>query len=177
LKSKQNLAEQQLRLGEISGLHGVSGWVKVFSDTQPRENIFSYSPWQVYSGDSVLQMEIVHWRKQGKTLVAKLKGVDDREKARELLGATVAVDQSQLPSLSDDEFYWHQLVGMKVVTDFSGEVTEMGRVAELMETGSNDVLVVRSDEKEHLVPWVMNEFVSKVALEEQTIYVHWDPDF
>lgn len=177
MKPKTALADGQIRLGEISGLHGVSGWVKLISDTQPRENLFSYCPLQMYSGEQVRQLEVVHWRKQGKTLVANLKGVSTREQARELIGAVIAVDADQLPDLDDGEFYWHQLIGMKVLSNYAEQVTDLGRVAELIETGSNDVLVVRSAEKEHLIPWIMDEFVLDIDVSEQKISVHWDPEF
>lgn len=183
MKPGLKLPEGQLRLGEISGLHGVQGWVKVFSDTQPRENIFSYKPWLIYhqgpEGLKAQQLEVLHWRKQGKTLVAKLKGLDDREQARALLGSVVAIEAKQLPDLNNDEYYWHQLVGMKVLTDYDDSETELGIVEELIETGSNDVMIVRSADKnkEHLVPWILGEYVLSVDLQANLIRVHWDPEF
>lgn len=177
MQPKTKLADGQLRLGEISGFHGVNGWVKIFSDAQPRENIFSYSPWFVYSGDKMLQMNVVQWRKQGKTLIAKLKGLDNKESAREYLGAVIAVDQSQLLELEDGEYYWHQLIGMKVLTNFGESVTELGEVAELIETGSNDVLIVRSEAKEYLIPWILGDFILETDLDAKAIMVHWDPEF
>jgi len=177
MKPEKELAEGQLRLGEISGFHGVKGWVKIFSDTQPRENIFSYSPWLIYSGHQVRELEVIHWRKQGKTLVANLKGLDNKEDAREFLGSVIAVKQEQLPDLVEGDFYWHQLVGMKVLTTYNDSPTDLGEVAELIETGSNDVLIVRSDEKEHLIPWIPGEYVLDIDLSAKTIKVHWDPEF
>ena len=177
MKPKNKLADGQIRLGEISGFHGVAGWVKIFSDAQPRENIFSYSPWFVYRGDKVCKMEVIHWRKQGKTLVAKLKGLDSKESAREFLGAVIAVDQEQLPGLDDGEYYWHQLVGMKVITDYGDNLTELGQVDELIETGSNDVMIVRSAGKEYLIPWIQGDYVLDVDLNASTMKVHWAPEF
>ena len=177
MRPNPKLPEGQLQLGQISGLHGVQGWVKVFSDTQPRENIFSYSPWSLYLSGETRQVEVVHWRKQGKTLVAKLKGLDDREQARALIGANIAVDHHQLPALPNNEFYWHQLIGLTVFTQHGGLNNELGTVIEIMETGSNDVMVVQSETKEHLVPWVFGEYVLGVDLEGRRINVDWDPEF
>lgn len=181
VKSGNLLADSQLKLGEISGLQGVNGWVKIFSETQPRENIFSYQPWLVYSGGAQLSMEVLHWRKQGKTLVAKLKGLESREQARALIGAVIALESSALPSLEKNQFYWHQLIGMEVVTeypDLPADTTPiLGKVVELIETGANDVLVVQSGSKEHLVPWVFGEFVISVDLDKNSIRVNWDPEF
>jgi len=158
----------------------VMGWVKVFSDTQPRENIFSYKPWLLYNGEEVLELNVVHWRKQGKTLVAKLDGIDSRESARLYMGSVVAIARSQLPELNEGDFYWNQLVGMDVVSTFGDQPVPLGQVVELIETGANDVLVVRSSDggtKEHLVPWVLDEFIKKVDLDENVMEVNWDPDF
>lgn len=177
MRSDQKLPKGQLQLGQISGLHGVQGWVKVFSETQPRENIFSYSPWYMYLSGDVRQVEVLHWRKQGKTLVAKLKGLEDREAARALIGAKIAVEKNQLPSLPGNEYYWHQLVGLTVFTRHKGLNQELGKVVELMETGSNDVMLVRSETKELLVPWVFGEYVLDVDLEGGRIDVDWDPEF
>jgi len=178
MKADPQLPEKQLRVGEISGLHGVQGWIKVFSDTQPRENIFSYKPWFVRNKQGEeRQVEVLHWRKQGKTLVAKLKGLENREDARLLMGSAISVKEAQLPHLDKNEYYWHQLVGLTVVSTFGDEPQELGVVAELIETGSNDVMIVRSATKEHLVPWVFGQFVLGVDLDAQRIDVDWDPEF
>ena len=122
-------------------------------------------------------MEVVDWRKQGKTLVARIQGLDDRESACKFPGAVIAVGQEQLPRLEDGAFYWHQLVGMKVVTDFGEGLTGLGRVTDLIETGSNDVLVVRSAGKEYLIPWILEDYVFDVDLSANRMKVHWDPGF
>jgi len=173
----QKLPKTQLQLGQVSGLHGVQGWVKVFSETQPRENIFSYSPWHIYVSGEMRQVEVLRWRKQGKTLVAKLKGLDDRDAAKALIGVKIVIEKDQLPSLSNHEYYWHQLVGLTVFTRYQDLNQELGKVVELMETGANDVLMVQSETREHLVPWVFGEFVLDVDLEGGRIDVDWDPGF
>lgn len=178
-RNKTTLGANELRLGEISGIHGVQGWVKVFSDTQPRENIFKYSPWRLHLGQSVSELEVLHWRKQGKTLVAQLKDTIDREQARALIGAVVAIEKINLPELDSGEFYWSQLIGLRVLTTVS---EDLGVVDQLVETGANDVLVVRGDaesidQQERLIPWVPEQFVLDVDLEAGEIRVDWDPDF
>ena len=122
-------------------------------------------------------MEVLHWRKQGKTLIARLKGLDDKDAAREFLNAVIAVDRERLPTLDKGEFYWHQLVGMKVLSNYDNALTDLGEVIELMETGSNDVLVVRSAGKEHLIPWIPGDYVFDVDLNANILKVHWDPEF
>ncbi len=110
---------------------------------------------------------------QGKGLVAKLKGCDDRESARDLIGALIQVRRGDLAELEPGEFYWADLLGLKVET-LSG--TELGAVDNLLETGANDVLVVRGD-RERLIPFLQGQVVHDVDLDKQRIRVDWDPDF
>jgi 16S rRNA processing protein RimM len=160
---------QRVVLGRIAGLYGVRGWVKVYSETTPIENIFTYAPWIV--GDS--ERRVSEWRRHGKGLVAHLVGCDDREAARSLIGEPVEIRRDQLPPPSGDEFYWIDLQGLEVVT-LDGR--SLGRVSHLIETGANDVLVIRG-ERERLVPFVWGQFVIDVDFERGVIRVDWDPDF
>ncbi len=164
--------DRLVALGRISGLHGVQGWVKVHSDTRPRENILGYSPWYLLRKGGWEARRVLGGRPQGKTLVAQLEGCTDRDQARELMGATIAVRRSQLDGDGDD-YYWTDLEGLQVVT--TGGVA-LGVVDHLMETGSNDVLVVRG-ERERLIPWLPDQVIREVSLEEGRILVEWDPDF
>ncbi len=164
--------DRLVALGRISGLHGVQGWVKVHSDTRPRENILEYSPWYLLRGGAWEPWEVVRGRPQGKTLVAQLRGCTDREQARRLMGATIAVRRSQLGQ-SEEEYYWTDLEGLEVVT--TGGVA-LGRVDHLMETGANDVLVVKGG-RERLIPWLPEQVIREVDLEQGRILVDWDPEF
>ncbi len=159
-------------LGRISGLHGVQGWLKVFSDTRPRENILAYSPWYLQRSQGWEKWTPETGRRQGKLVLVKLQGCNDRETARELMGVDVAVRRSQLP-VAAGEFYWADLEGLRVVTTRD---VDLGRVSHLFETGANDVLVVRG-ERERLVPWIWQQVIQEVNLEQGWIRVDWDPEF
>ena len=112
-------------------------------------------------------------RRHGKGLVAMLEGWENREAGRSLLGVQIAVDRSQLPALAPGEYYWADLIGLRVV---NRNAVELGRVDSLMETGSNDVLVVR-DDRERLIPYVPGDVVLDIDLASGLIRVDWDPDF
>lgn len=185
---KKRIDPDHIAVGEISGLHGVQGWLKVFSDAQPRENIFSYSSWYLYTRDGVKNVAVSSWREQGKTLIAKIVGINDRESARALIGATIAIDNAQLPVLDKGNFYWRDLIGLRVETVYSSDEgkpkgkRDLGVVQSLIETGSNDVLVVKGDDKsvdqkDRLVPWIPDQFVLDVDLAQGIVTVDWDPDF
>ncbi len=164
-------ASKQLALGYVSAVHGIKGWVKVHSWTRPMEAILEYKPWLL--GEDKSPVKIVDGRKQGKGLVALLPGFEDREQAVTLVGLQIFVNRDQLPATAENEYYWSDLEGLEVHTT-RGEV--LGRVERLMETGANDVLVIHGD-RQHLVPFVQGQYVTRVDLEEGLIEVDWDPDF
>jgi 16S rRNA processing protein RimM len=158
-------------LGRVAGVHGLHGWVKVFSETEPRENILSYSPW--YLGACAQPRDVLGGRRQGKGLVARLAGCSDRDRAAGLVGMEIAVRRDQLSPATADELYWTDLEGLRVETE-SGDT--LGRVHHLFSTGANDVLVVRGS-RERLVPFLWGTVVEDVDLDRGLIRVRWDPDF
>ena len=164
-------AHKYLALGYISAVHGLKGWVKVHSWTRPMEAILGYQPWLL--GEEKRPVNIVDGRKQGKGLVALLPGFEDREAAVTLVGQQLFVRRDQLPDAAENEYYWSDLEGLDVHTT-KGEV--LGQVEKLMETGANDVLVIRGD-RERLVPFVQGQYVTRVDLEAGLIVVDWDPEF
>ena len=184
-------------VGKVSGVHGVSGWVKIYSDTQPRENIFRYQPWFLRVGASARRsvgavfstdasdsdaFDVLSWRTQGKTLVAKLKGIEERDAATALIGTPILIAQEQLPGLNKGEFYWSQLIGLRVETSVDSQILDLGVVDSFIETGANDVLVVKGDSgsidlTERLIPWVPDQYILNVDLSLGKLTVDWDPEF
>ena len=135
------------------------------------EAILEYQPWLL--GEDKRPVKIIDGRKQGKGLAALLPDFEDREQAATLVGSKIFVGRDQLPATGDDEYYWSDLEGLDVHTT-KGEV--LGQVERLMETGANDVLVIRG-EREHLVPFIQGQYVTRVDLEAGLIEVDWDPEF
>jgi len=164
---------QQVVVGRISGLYGVRGWVKIFSFTEPRENILNYSPWQLSHGDEQIECAVAEGRVHGKGLIAKIDGVDDRDAAVRYVGAEIRVDRDRFGRESKDEFYWVDLEGMRVETE---DGQSLGEVAYLFATGANDVMVVKG-QRRRLIPFVLDEVVKGVDRESRTIVVDWDPGF
>ena len=170
--------EDLIVLGKITSVHGVRGEVKIYSFTDPIDNLLDYRHWTLKRDGEVKQVELVSGRLQGRVLVAKLKGLDDREVARTYAGFDICVPREQLPDLEDGEFYWHQLEGLKVI-DLQGQL--LGRLDHLLETGSNDVMVVKPcpgsvDDRERLLPYT-EQCVQKVDLAAGEMRVDWDADF
>ncbi len=168
----------ELIVGRISGVYGIKGWVRIHSFTEPADNLFGYRDWKIRRRDGWETIDIDDGREHGKGLIAHIVGVDDRNAAELLKGCDIAVPRELLPALEQDQYYWHQLEGLTVVT--AGQC--LGKVDHLLETGANDVLVVKPcegsiDSRERLIPWVQGQYVKQVDLEAATIEVDWDPEF
>lgn len=161
-----------VRLGRIVGLFGVRGWVKVYSYTEPREGIVEYRRWLIGSAESWQERRVVDGRRSGRSVIAQLEGVEDRESAAGLLGLDVAVTRDTLPGLSATQYYWADLEGLAVRRK---DGTRLGRVERLLETGAHDVMVV-DGERERLIPFVVGEVVLDVDLDAGVIDVDWDWD-
>ena len=164
---------QPVILGRISGLFGVRGWVKIHSFTDPREAILDYGTWLVESTGDWRTFEILEGRPHGKTIGARLDGIDDRDAAAEMVQATIGVNRSDMPALEEGEYYWSDLEGLTVQKE-SGEM--VGTVAYLIETGANDVLVVQKAGEEVLLPFVTGEVIKDVDLAAGVIRVDWEWD-
>jgi len=167
------LTDKKLCVGKISGVYGIKGWVKVHSYTEDRENILKYSPWLLQKDRQSKTVNVLTGRQQGKTIVASLEGVGNRSDAELLAGWDVFINSEQLPKIEHGEYYWADLVGLKVVTKNG---IGLGIVDYLIETGANDVLVVAGD-KERLIPFLQQQTIIKIDLEEGLMVVDWDPDF
>ena len=159
-------------LGRISGLFGVKGWVKIFSYTQPREAILEYDSWYLQDQGKWRVAEVVEGKRHGKSVIAHFEGVDDRDQAAALIGSEIAIPRDQLPAAEDGSYYWTDLEGMQVV---HRDGSDLGRVAYLMETGSNDVLVTKG-ERERLIPFVAEKVILDVDFDKGVISVDWEWD-
>jgi 16S rRNA processing protein RimM len=163
-------------IGQVSGLFGVHGWVKVFSYTVPREEILDHLDWQLGDGDKWRPVRLAEGKRQGKTIVARLEGIGDRDVAAKLIGEQIAIERSQLPALEKGHYYWADLEGLRVETP---DGVELGTVSKMMATGANDVMVVRGtlDGPERLIPFVFGDRILDVDFDAGVIQVDWDPDW
>ncbi|MEO1081525.1 MAG: ribosome maturation factor RimM [Pseudomonadota bacterium] len=173
--------DAMLHVGTITGAYGIKGWVKVFALTEERESIFDFSRWYLADGAAFHDVEFVDGRLHGKGLIAQLRDVDSRTAAEALRGREIWVDARELPDLDDGDFYWHELAGMEVWTEFKGREILLGRVDHLLETGANDVLVLKAcpgsvDQRQRLLPYTPGAVVQRVRREEKRIDVDWHPE-
>ena len=173
-------------IGRLLAPYGLQGWMKVYSFTDPMENLLDYDRCRLLRNGAVGaesgDVEIEAGRPHGKGLVIKLRGVDSPEQARLYTNLELAVPAAQMPALEDGEYYWRQLVGLKVVVRGDTGDELLGRVDHLLETGANDVLAVvpcegSIDQRERLIPWLPERVVTNVDLDAGVICVDWDPEF
>ena len=165
--------ERYVIVGRISGIHGVKGWIKVHSFTEPRENIVTYDPWRLHLANETRKFSVAAGRASGKTIIAQLCGVEDRDSAAGLIGAEILVEREKFSAAKKGEYYWTDLIGLQVQT-VNGQ--DLGVVDHLIETGANDVLVIDGDRR-RLVPFLMDIVIKAVDLDDRKIVVEWDPEF
>jgi len=164
--------EPLIVMGKMSSPFGVKGWVKVTSYTDPPEGILNYKDWLLVKNGATDNYSIAQGKPHGKFVVVKFDGIDDRDEAALLTHAEIQVSRSQMPK-SDEEFYWADLIGLQVQNK---DAVDFGVVESLMETGANDVLVVKGD-RERLIPWIAEDVILTVDIDNSLITVDWDPEF
>ncbi|MDO4435513.1 MAG: ribosome maturation factor RimM [Cardiobacteriaceae bacterium] len=163
--------ETTLVVGKIVGVHGIRGDVKLYSDCRPREAILRYQTFiATHAHLPTLTLTLKHGRTQGQGVVAQFIGIENRDQAAALNGYTLSILRSQLKKPRANEYYWADLVGLRVI---NREAQELGIVKALFETGANDVLVIEHEGAEWLMPFALNRYIDRVDLPNKALYVDW----
>jgi 16S rRNA processing protein RimM len=160
-------------VGRITGVFGVKGWVRVYSYTDPPDNILDYGPWLLEGPGRSSIHRVDDGAAHGRGIIAHVEGIEDRDAARALIGSSIAVPRERFHGAEEGCYFWSDLVGLRVV---NGSGVDLGIVEELIETGANDVLVVRG-ERRRLVPFVPGRVVTSVDTGGGTIRVDWEADY
>lgn len=160
-------------VGRFGRPHGIKGLVSVYSFTEPKQNILSYTEWYAQINGQKTQLKRLSEEEHTKFIAVLIDGYQQREKAAELTNLDILVKSSVLPPLNSGEFYWHELIGMKVVNT---KGIHFGTVSEIISTGSNDVLVVTGDAR-CLIPFRYGIVVLDVDKANRQITVDWDNDY
>jgi len=165
-------------MGRISAPFGIKGWVKIQPFTETADGLKRYPKWWLNGAAGWQEYTVEQTQPQRAGLAAKLAGCDDRDVAASFKGRVVAVPRDAFPRQQEGEFYWSDLIGLRVR---NCEGLDFGTVEAMLETGANDVLVVRlgdGDERatERLIPFIA-EVVKKVDLAAGVIEVDWGADY
>jgi 16S rRNA processing protein RimM len=168
-------------MGRIVAPYGVLGWLKILPDTETMDSLFDYDTWWLGKGDSWRELDVEQAKIHNDVIVVKLKGIDDRDAALACKGKQIAVPREQLPEADENEYYWSDLIGLRVKNK---QDVDFGLITDVFETGANDVLVVQSDDvvpetkskQERLLPFIA-DVVLEVDIKAKTMLVDWDADF
>lgn len=167
--------EHTLVVGKIVGVHGVRGDVKLYSECRPREAILKYQTFiATHPHLPPLNLKLKHGRAHGQGVVAQFEGITDRDQAQSLNGYTLSILRNQLKKPRANEYYWTDLIGLTVI---NREGQHLGVVKALFETGANDVLEVKHDSGQWLMPFALNRYIDRVDLENKALYVDWQLDW
>lgn len=159
-------------MGRVRAPHGVKGWIKVQPFTQAIDGLLGYPEWWLGRDGQWQKHRIAESAVHGAVVVARLQDCTDREAAVALKGAEVAVPRALLPVNRDGEYYWNDLLGTEVLNRH-GE--RLGRVAQLLDTGANSVLVL-DGERKLLIPFV-GGVILDVDVADRRLVVDWEHDY
>lgn len=151
------LTDDYLAVGKIAKAHGIKGELKAIAYSGDLAELLAYQNFLVRGGAVCKVYKVTRSRPQGKFTIVQLSGVTNRDAAESLIGAELHVLKRELPVLAADEFYWHELVGLQVVTD---QGVTLGRIESLLATGAHDVLVINGRGQEYLLPATRDIIVS-----------------
>ena len=165
--------ERRILLGRVLGAFGVRGELKIQSFTDPESAVLRYQPWLLRHAGSEREITGVKGRQTAKGVNATMPGIEDRDAAQALAGAEIWVPRDRLPPPKPGEYYWVDLEGLEVV---NAEGIVLGRVSHLFDTAANQVMVVQG-ERERLIPFLMDSFITRVDFDARRIEVDWDADF
>jgi 16S rRNA processing protein RimM len=160
-------------MGRVTGPYGVRGWIKVRPFTETAEGLARHASWWIGRGGEWREVAVADAAVHSGQVVALLEGVADREQAIALKAMEVAVPRDALPETEEGEYYWADLIGLKV-SNLQGD--ELGKVLEVFSNGAQDILRVVADGRERLIPFVA-AVVGKVDLAEGRIEVDWGKDW
>ena len=165
--------ERRILLGRVLGAFGVRGEMKLHSFTDPVSTAMKYQPWLLVHQGVEREVQGVRGRETNKGMVITMPGIEDRDAADAMANAEIWVPRSRLPKPKPGEHYWVDLEGLRVS---NREGIELGTVSYLFETGANDVMVV-SGTREHLIPYIPDQFIVEVDFDKGEVLVDWDADF
>ncbi|MCV2508648.1 MAG: ribosome maturation factor RimM [Candidatus Lightella neohaematopini] len=178
-----HILDNPIIVGQIRSTYGVFGWLKIFSFTRRKIDIFSYQPFfikNINTNNSWKRLDIDSWKSNKNYLMLKINDIDNKEKAKLLTNYYIFIDKKQLPVLNNNEYYWIDIIGLKVI---NLENYFLGVVSSIIETKANDVLIVKKNIYdyfniyERFIPCLYNKVVKKIDIKNKIIIVIWNPKY
>lgn len=164
--------ENLVLVGRVTGAHGIHGTLKVHSYAESMDLYEKGDGIVLASPDGSESTRTIQWIKpHGHAVLMRIASVNDRNQAERLIGSTLLIDKSRLPELTEDTYYWFELLGLRVY-HASGKL--LGRLEDIIPTPANDVYVIKGDAsgklQELLIP-AIGDVVVDIDLERGTMTV------
>jgi 16S rRNA processing protein RimM len=164
-------------IATIGKSKGLNGEFFLNSLSEPKENIINYINFKF--GDSKKSIKFDYIKPINKKLIAKLTDINDVDEIKKLTNKELFINKSQLPELPDDEVYWHDLIGMKVINTLNEDI---GIVDEVNNFGSSDILMINSsktsiDNESRLIPFIKDKYIISYSTTNNLLIVDWGLDF
>jgi len=161
-------------MGRVASAHGIKGWIKVQPFTEYVDSLLQYPTWWLGQENGPWrEVKVIECEAHLKVVVASLPECKDRNAAEKLKGLLIAVPRASLPEQSEDEYYWSDLIGLTVINEAGAD---LGKVAQLLETGANQVLMVNGASGQLLIPFVASA-IKQVDIQNKCIKVDWAADY
>ena len=155
-------------MGQIVGVHGIKGNCKIRSYAESLSVFQSDSVVIVTTSDGRQKPYEINWAKpHANAALISFKGVDTRDQAEALIGCKLFIEKNRLPDPEEGSYYWFDLIGLDV---FDADQKYLGRLESIIQTGSNDVYVVKEENTEILIP-ALESVVKKIDLKNSRMLV------
>jgi len=172
-----------ITIAKVSGVHGIRGHLKIQPFTEPSSAFLDYKNFywnynKTWEPMPILKNSI---KSNGQGFILNIVNCTDRDEARKYQFTEIAVLRSDFPELdpilNQDEYYWADLENLDVYSIYENNKKYLGKIDQIIATGSNDVLVVKDDKKEYLIPYLVGKYIVSIDLATRTMIVDWDPEF
>ena len=162
------LDTEKILIAKIQAHQGLNGWLKIYSYSESKKKFSNYKHFFVIKNETYVRLDVEDIQVT-KSIKIKFKNFSLREDSDEYIGQNLYIDREQLVELDDNQYYWNDLIGLDVYLE---EGEQIGVVKDIIETGSNDVLVIKGSKGEEiLIPYVFGESIKKVILNEKKIII------
>lgn len=164
--------EDILQVGVITTTHGVRGEVKVFPTTDDAARFKKLKNVILDTGKEKIDLEIASVKFFKNMVILKFKGIDDINDVEKYRKKSLYVTRENAVKLKANEYFIADLIGLKVTSD---EGEDLGEITDVLQTGANDVYVIRENSGEELLLPAIRDCVKEVHIEEGTMLVHLLP--
>ncbi len=151
-------ADKFILIGKVVKAHGLKGEVKIHSFSGQPGHFNNYQRLILVDTDGRLSssLEIIKYRVTGKSAIIQRDGIDDRNQAERICSMGVLINKSDLPNLRNNEFYYHELIGLPVQTK---DGKQLGKVDNIFSNGAQEIMEIKGEGEHYLIPVVQDVII------------------